>query len=372
MALFYSSGKDLIEMDELTERIVIGDIPTVEPRSKGLLEPAAGPNVPAFAEVGIGRPLSVEILTIYIGDAPRKFFGGRPDLLVVSGIKSVQTYDAAPRAINQIQKNIKDYQYLKPGAFSNGSSIVYYTPSLDASTVFISFELVVDSLRRDTIDAVSNLFAHTAGLPIFIPGQSYMLAGSAIVQLVGDLIDAFESAPYLVGSMDLRFLTSGIPVFQAGHYVIYNRDDRNEFRDHELSVVNDGFGNLTTTLIHKQSRAEYKGDAPYIIVNVDGRERPDLEGFTPKLASAAILDQFYGRNKGGQIVKTLESALDLFNDLSYRQRAERLLEKMKGYAPNSEEYILAKALLEAYLKNIRNELFRINLSEGDISEVQVG
>ncbi|MEN0005866.1 MAG: hypothetical protein AAF798_17080 [Bacteroidota bacterium] len=364
MALFYASNKGLIDLDEFNEELTINGttaLDTAAPKPKSLLAPADTPNIPSFSPVGIGKPLSVEILTVYTGDAPRKFFGGRPDLLVVSGIKSVQTYDAAPRAINQIQENIRDYQYLKPGAFSNGSSIVYYTPSLDASTVFISFELVVDSLRRDTINSVANLFSTTAGLPIFVPAQSYLLAGSAIIELVGDLTDAFETGPYLQGNMDLRFLTSGIPVFSSGHYVVYNRDDRNEFSNHELQVVNDGFGNLTASLIHKQSQEEYKGDAPYLVLNVDGKDRPDLEGFTPKLASAAILEQFYGRNKGGQIVRTLERALDLFNDFSYRQRAERLQEKMNTYAPNSEEFLLAQALLEAYQKNIRNELFKLDL-----------
>lgn len=371
MAILYSVGKSLVDFEELNERIAIGDFNTFQEKAQqeqeSFLVPAKNkeekPQEVSFSPVGIGKPLSVEILTVYTGDAPRKLFGGKPDLLVVSGIKSVQTFDAAPRAINQIEENIKDKQYIKPGAFSNGSPIVYYTPSLEASTTFLSFELVVDTLKRDTISAVENLFESASGLPVFAPASEYLIAGSIIVSIVSDLLDAFESPAFLSGTLDLRFLTSGIPIFRSGHYVIYNRSDLHDFREFKIGNLDDGFGNIMTALVHKGTGKEYKGDAPYIILNIDGRIRPDLEGFVPKLASAAILDQFYGKDKGQQVVQALETAVVLYNDMSFRKKGERMVDRLKEYPPTSEEYLLALSLFEAYNANIQNDLLRIELDE---------
>lgn len=368
MAILYSLGNALVDVDELNEHMLIGDLQRFQEskmaiRSRSTNQPDT---IFEFEPVGIGKPLSLEILTVYTGNAPRRFLGGKPDLLVVSGVKNLQTFDAAPRAINQIEENIKDFQYLKPGAFSQGSPLVYYTPSLDASTVFISFELVVDSLRQDTINAVSRLFQSAAGLPIFAPANSYLLAGGILIRIIGELANAFESRPFLKSSIDLRFLTSGIPVFKSGHYVIYNRTDREEFDGCEIRMVNDGFGNRTTALVNSFTAQEYKGEAPYMIINIDGRARPELEGFAPKLATASMLEQFYGNERDGQVIKALEEALELYNDLTHRLKAERIFKQLQDMPPNSDEYILAKALFESYANNIGHPLLQIKVDNGKI------
>ncbi len=346
MAISFVTDQSVIELSDLEDII-----------TRGL---AREHHAPAFTPIGIGKPLSVEILTVYTGDAPQKFLGGKPDLLVVSGIKSFQTFDAAPRAVNLIQENITDNRHLKPGAFSPGSSVVYYTPSLDSSTVFLSFELIVDSIRKENIDMVADMFLSAAELPVFVPANAFLLAGSTIISLVADLVNAFESAPYLSGSIDLRFLTSGVPVFRPGHYVVYNDGDKGLFQDYKIGLVDDGFGNFLSALVHKHTGQEYQADAPYLILNIDGRERPELDGYTPKLATASILEQFYGKQDGQQqAVVSLEKAMELYNDLNYREKAERILEKIGALPPDSDEFIIARALFDAYNRNIRNVMFRV-------------
>ncbi|HMQ59210.1 MAG TPA: hypothetical protein PKE06_01010 [Flavilitoribacter sp.] len=354
MAISFVSEQSMIDIEDLGKKLSNGTLESLE--TAKVLNAA---ETPQFSRIGIGKPLSVEILTVYTGDAPRKLFGGKPDLMVVSGIKSFQTFDAAPRAVNLIQENIADNRHLKPGAFSPGSSVVYYTPSLDSSTVFLSFELVVDSIQQENIDLVAGLFQAAAGLPVFAPANAFLLAGSTIVSMASDLANAFESKPYLSGSIDLRFLTSGVPIFRPGHYVVYNDDDKQAFRDYSIGLVDDGFGNMLTALVHKVTCDEYKGDSPYIILNIDGRERPELDGYTPKLASASLLEQFYGKREGQQVILSLERAMELYNDSIYREKAERVLDKIYDYPPDSDEFILARALFDAYNRNIRNPLFRV-------------
>lgn len=360
MALFYAAGDQLVDMEDINQQIALG---TWEPENgkNGNVERSAAP---PFAPVGLGKPLLVEILTTYTGNAPRSFLGGKPDLLVVSGVKGAQTFDAAPRAINQLVENINDRQYIKQSALSQGASIVYYTDCLENTTTLCSFELVVDSLQRNTIDSVSKMFATAAGLPIFVPANLYLLAGAILTKMVGELSNSLESRPFLADTLDLRFLTSGVPNFQAGHYIIYNAEDRKEFNEYKIDLKNDGFERTEVKLIHRQSGEEYRGDAPYMVLNIDGRNRPDLEGYAPKLASAALLEQFYGKkNRSAQVINTLESALILYNDFTYRQKAEQMLAKIQTLQVGSSEFLIAKMLFEAYINNIRNDVFKLELRD---------
>lgn len=361
MALFYAMGEQLVDMEEMNQRIAMEAFQaaaTTESNGNGTRNLTEN-----FTAVGVGRPLLVEILNVYTGDAPASFLGGKPDLLVVSGVKGAQTFEAAPRAINRLQEDIKDRQYLQQIAFDKGSSVVYYTDCLESTTTLCSFELVTDSLQKNTINSVSKMFAVAAGLPIFVPANLYLLAGAMLVKLTGELANTFEARPFLSDTLELRFLTPGVPNFRSGHYVVYNREDRNEFNDYKV-VVKDEMGRPEVRLCHRQSGEEYHGNAPYMIVVIDGRRRPDLEGYTPKLASAALLEQFYGKkNRPDQFIHTLESALELYNDLTYRKKAEQILDKIQTLPVGSDEFVLAKLLFDAYINNIRNDIFKLELQD---------
>ena len=74
--------------------------------------------------------------------------------------------------------------------------------------------------------------------------------------MLGELANAFESRPFLKSTLDLRFLTSGVPVFKSGHYVIYNRQDQEEFDGCVVGTVDDGFGNRTIALVNSFTARE--------------------------------------------------------------------------------------------------------------------
>ena len=87
MAILYSLGNSLVDVEELNEHIVIGDLKRFEDARTAVRSRSANSTeeTTSFEPVGIGKPLSLEILTVYTGNAPRSFLGGKPDLLVVSG-----------------------------------------------------------------------------------------------------------------------------------------------------------------------------------------------------------------------------------------------------------------------------------------------
>lgn len=388
MAVLYNFGNVLTDENELAEKAHIGKLrqfvnaashgeeKSIEFRHGRVTTKDLSDNshleLPDFTQPEIGKPLSVEILSVYTGDAPQKFFGGKKDLLVVSGAKAFSTFGRAPRAINQLVQKVEDNQYLQPGAFTQGSPIVYYTPAVDISTTLCSFELVADSFNREIFDVIGRLFSSAAGLPIFAPISGYLLVGGALVRTASKLSNAiFETAPFLREDIAFRFETPGVPILQAKQMVICNERDKQEFMAYQPGLTTEVGGNKRPVLIHRQTQKPYRGNAPYMMVSVDGRKRDALKEFTPKLASAAMIEKFYGSSLEVQEMDVLEEAMLLFNDFHYYKKAkdlEQSLMSLDGSTldPNSEDFRKATKLLNAYVNNIRNEVFRSDLSVIDL------
>jgi hypothetical protein len=313
---------------------------------------------PDFKPIEIGKPLSVEILTVYSGDSPNRFLG-KKDLLVTSGVKSIITHNEAPKAINQIVKKIEDNTHYVPSAYNVGCPVVYYTPALDMGTILCSFSLVADTFNEDTFENISGLLSKAGGIPIFAPASTVLLAGSLISGMIGKLGKAiFESKPFFRGDLNIRLETPGHIITKSRHIAIIEPSQIQEFNDFVPREVQFG-GNSQIRLVHNTNGESYDGDAPYILVSLDGRERNDLKSFSPTLASAAMLEKFYGTESQGQTIEVIQEAMELYSDLKYREKASNLKEKLSGMDGNSEEFKNSQKLLGAYLKNIQNDLLKI-------------
>ena len=381
-------GNKQVSADELKEKSALGTLKSLQtgtdPKARvafstgevtrsAVLE--STPETPGFTPIGIGKPMSIEILTVYTGDAPTKgLFSKTSDLLVVSGVKAVETFAAQPKAINQLVPKIGDNQYLQPSAFDQGSPIVYYTPSVVNDTTLCSFQMVTDRFDQDIFDQVASLFSQAAGLPIFAPQSSYLLAGSYLIKIAAKLGNALvDRGPFLSADLTLRFDTPDIPVSMAQNAVLY--DDRNQA---ELSGYEVRFDGGSLKLVDPSSGKAYSGDAPYIIVSLDGRERDSLQSFTPTIAQASMLEKFYGSgDPGGAVLQALGSALELYNDFESRQKAEgyaktldELKQKISALDPSAADYSTQKATLlasftktqtsyDAWRGRIEDELFQL-------------
>jgi hypothetical protein len=105
---------------------------------------------------------------------------------------------------------------------------------------------------------------------------------------------------------------------------------------------------------------EYGGDAPYIILGVDGKPEPTLEAFEPHLASAAVLEKFYpSGDRFGTTVDELGKALKLHNDLRFRLKAQDMKARLDRLEAGSLEYQRFSELYEAYRKNIQQPEFEM-------------
>ena len=318
---------------------------------------AAADPIVQHAPVGIGLPMCVQIVTIYTGDAPTTLFGGKPDMLVTSSVKGPATFEAAQRAINQIVPRTPVDTYLEPGAANvDGTSIVYYTPALQESELMFSFELCAEKFNKKALDQVTGMMNETGNIPMFFAAGQALVVGSKLVDLAGKMVKLlFETDPFLTDTLTLRIDMGGFRNFRSGFKLICSNKDRSFFEgDYELEMQTE-FGKDSYRLIRRGSKEEYRGNRPYMILNVDGRERRDLTNFEPRIASAAILSRFYGDNQQSQGFHILQEALQLQNDVSYLRRIRTYRREMEGLDPASEKFQELQTYVTAYEKNILSE-----------------
>lgn len=321
-----------------------------------------------FEPIGLGRPLAVELLAAWTGDAPgrslidRALGRSKPDLLVVSAAKAPQDPGTAPRAINQLVKDIDDRVLYRPSALREGAPLMYYSPAVVDATTYLSVELVVDSFSGAALSTLGGLMASAAGLPVFAPAATWLLAGSVVAR-AGDRVGhaLAETEPFLHASEDLRFDSAGFPVDLARFLVF--ADDRHlpELRGYRVRVDAEGQGSARVGLVHARDGSEYRGDVPFVIASLDGREREEFEGFKPAHATAALLERFYGTDALGATADVLREAMTLWNDLEYRTQALELIDALEGMARGSDERKAAEKRLKALVKNIVTEAFRQGL-----------
>ena len=403
MPYSYVFNDVVVSSDELSEKISLGALAAYEQALQsdptatlefrgGVVSPAAvlaGADPLPFEPIGIGRPLSVEILGYYTGDLPPWFGFRKPGMLVSSAVKAIEDYDAQARAVNQIVNEVDNRQYLQPSAGNEGSPIVYYSAALVPDTTFVDLNLSIDRFDEEVFSFLASLLKSAAGLPLFfVPGpggavaSTTLLAASVVVDKAGELGKVlFNSKTFLSDSIPLRFDTPGFFAFESQTIWATNtKNNSGELDGYKPKLVNGGTPQQHMVMCNAAGQ-KYEGPAPYIILNLDGRERPNLAGFKARAATSAILEKFVGSpDAGNQAVAILEEAMGLLNDATFREKAlatqtqlnavNRQIKKMKDdkedptgdpFTKKVAEQTALQARLQAFNGNIRQELFQLNV-----------
>ena len=314
---------------------------------------------PGFEVIGIGKPLSIEIATVYVGEYV-KFLGRKKDVIVVSGVKSAQTFNGTSRAINIKTHKAEENSFLNFTAFDDGTPLVYYTPSMDADSMQVSFEIMFDNFDKETFDTISGLMNSAAGIPVFLPAAGYLLAGAQLVKLGAGLADVlFSGAPNLAGTIPIQFNSPILPPTQPREYVLYNERDKEEFLDLKVAITITG-EIKKLRLVNKKTNDEYKGRAPYMIILLDGRAQIARKSFAPTLASASMLAKFYGpQQPSAEITGILKDAMQLYNDSAYKSKGEKISKRLKTTNKDSDEFKTLSSLYNAYKENIQDDAFQL-------------
>lgn len=320
---------------------------TPAPASSALEEVA--PYVP----IGLGKPLTIQIRHIYTGKYPKKsvFGGGGKDIAVVSGVRDYSVFAATARALNFIERNKKAGSHLKtPGAFVDGTPVVAYYPALTADSLTLSLELAVDDFSQEFVNSLGSAFETLGGVPLLLPHAGFLLGAGELLKLAGGLGNAlFDGKPEFSITEPLNFDIPGSEIATADFRVLTHSDTL----QHEY-IYDDKRG-----LVHKQHGELYKGEEPYAVVSLDGRERRNLAEFAPTAASASILKRFF--NLGQDVrtpIDTIVEGVKLASDMRFRNKALDVKKSLDKLSADSPDRAKLQTQYEALLKNIENDLFK--------------
>ncbi|UCH97193.1 MAG: hypothetical protein JSV88_10175 [Candidatus Aminicenantes bacterium] len=374
MAIFYALGDALVTEDELYEKEAQGSFASFNkmlskkrgdaalPFSTGLLTSKnivgfltspSGEKTP-FKPIGPGKPLTIEIRHVYTGKFPTaSFFDKTKDMLITSAMKSIATFNDAPRAINFLEKNVSaKYNYRNPAATEKGTPLVYYTPALTEKNTLLTLEIGFDEFPEELFKIAENVLKQAAGIPIFAFASSYLLGVGTITKILGNLASKlFDKSPVFKTTVPLTFLRPGAPVPQADFRLITEDDVDTAFLN-KFKISENG------QLVDAKGQP-YNGDIPYIVISLDGHQIDEYANFSPTSASAALLEKFF-KIKDGQkeSLEPLMDSLKLYNDWKFRKKADAFALDLKKLPPDSEEYKKKKEQYNAHVANILDDLLK--------------
>jgi len=304
-----------------------------------------------YEGIGIGKPLTIVIETIYLGDypdaVPWMYWEDIGDVLVTSAHKAFESFDAAPRAVHLLQEKAPRRTSLKAKAADQGSQLVYYTPAETRQAILFSVELSVD---RDLYKEVGNAFAKAVvaagALPVFAPAAPYLVAAGIAIPIATKAVNMLaRPQTFFAKHLELNLKRPGIELAQPGCLLLSPDTDDGGFDGYKLGpnhVLRDGKGKA------------YSGKLPYVVISLDGTEQSSLEGWSSTAASAALLERFFS---SGEIIsdalEVVTESMVLYNDIKYQKMAVEALEKSKGKKGASKTHY--EDLYNAYLKNIQTK-----------------
>lgn len=320
------------------------------------VEPAQ-PGGKPLSSIGIGKPLTVELVYASVGGMQ----DWSKDLLICSMVKQIPVFDAAPRAVNVLTTVGSKKRFARRiDSISAGepwTPVIYHSPSLSTRAIAVTVEATFDRFDPSILQTVGKLLKSAGGLPIFAPA-------SVVLGVTGELLD--------IGSRVLEKLIDGKPDFLDTFTISL---DRPGMRDtpasvqvlYQNSLSLDRLLQKNEVVFDEQRGLVYRSDPfrplettdPYFVLQVDGTPRPDYAQFSPNMASAALLERFLHHGNGNisldaEVLRILKTT----NDTIYRTRARELLDQAKALDPAAAGYadrlIELKTYFDATIGNVQD------------------
>ncbi|KZE94871.1 hypothetical protein AVP42_00798 [Agromyces sp. NDB4Y10] len=347
--------------------------------------------IAAFEPIGIGKPLTISISSVYAGPSRRD-----RALLVMSAVKDPQFDAPGVVAMHWWLERIGDRAFVPVNdAGIRGSKVVYYNPSVSELELTVSVKLKFDAFNRRAFDEWVDVAGEALTLPAFLGGtalgggvgaalgQALVSTGKGAARIaIRMLDDAIDGASPKSMDWSLSLAEPGRTPVGAG-YVLLVEDDlavRSEGGDRGAAIpggyvtipsrpdaereyleldgndfVVDGKG----VLRHRSAGSwpdgspykegdQVRGPFPYALVKVDGTERPALKKWKPAAITAEAASRFLNRSKES-LADQVSEALEDFGDLILLRQAADLEAAMTD-AKGAKKAALKKqfdAVLEA-------------------------
>ena len=313
--------------------------------------------------IGIGKPLSVEILSYYTGEFGRS--NRDKQLLICSSIKGFADINVNPKAINQLIMKAEERKLMIPSAASHGSQLLFYTKALDQSKIMINVEMGINRVNSNVLDGVANLVESASNVPAFLSAKSQLLIGAKAIRMGNKALEFFaESKPKLQDDLHINIDDDFFKDTESGVKVLVPNGKDMHFKDY-TPFLDNVLGNPCYKLIHKETKKEYSGELPYIFIGISGKERPSLDNFLPLLASQEILQDFFNERESiaNDTLNNLNEAMSLYNDMKYLKKANELARQLEDMNKDSDEYEKNLSLFEAYRENIMEDVIKKSISD---------
>ncbi|HEV7689398.1 MAG TPA: hypothetical protein VGO52_01175 [Hyphomonadaceae bacterium] len=286
-----------------------------------------------FVDIQFGKPLTVEIRYVYPGRFPKPgLFDKSKDLLVTSAMKSIASFNKAPRAVNFLVKDVVAREgHGMVAATDDGTPLVFYSPAVDMYNSVLTLEFGFRDFDPAVFKFLSDALKSAAGVPIFATSSFQLTFASSVVTLAGDVGKAiFEKPPTFKASEPIQFLRPGSSVSRAGFRLVTQTEA-------DYAVLKAYEVHESGKLIDKNGAA-YQGDIPYMVISMDGRANDSYKDFTPTAASAALLEDYFAiREQGVAELGALKRALELYNDYRQHKRVEELDEAEKAITDKTSD-----------------------------------
>ena len=301
------------------------------------------PAVTQFTPIGPNKPLTILIREVYTGDQPRTLLGGKKPMAVVTGLKDYSAYAASSRAVNFLVADgvAPGARFKTPSTFDQGTNVVAYSPAVLADSLHFTVEIAFDRFPDALAKTISGALGALGGIPLMMPAQGYFLAASTLISVGSNWADALIDGRASFSVTDLLdFNIPGAAPPQADFRVLCHFDASGMTHDPARGLVD-------------RSGALYAGSDPYVVVSLDGAERKSLASFSPTIASAAVLSQFFNMRDGAEAsAQAIVAGVGLASDLKYRGDAIQLKAELAAETDPAKKALQGK--LDATLKNIGN------------------
>lgn len=387
MGIFYAYGGALIDEDEIQSKTENGqfaefadqaerspgsaaiDFSTGRMRGdefrSGMAWPVAA-RLP-FEPIGIGKPLTIEIRHVYSGRFPKKnLFRRSADMVVTSAIKSSPVISEATTAINFLRRDVKARTgFSTPHADEFGTPVVFYSPALAQRNTTLTIKFGFDEFPGDQWDRFAEVLAGAAGMPLFSPASLHLHGASAVASLVSRLGETlFDRHAAFRATESITFARPGssIPV---ANFALMMPDEEAERQILKTHIIRGG------KLVHAQTDLPYDGDAPYVVISLDGRRNDELNHFMSKSAASLMLSDLSGvAGSESTHLEELQEAAEIYHDFRLRRRVDRIAREIAAEDPGSESATRLRLEREALIANIQTAALRPQTA-GDRSSVPI-
>jgi hypothetical protein len=319
-------------------------------------------DIDPYQGVGIGKPLTVTLETVYVGDYPDtvRWVPGRQsgDVLVTSAHKPFYAIEAAPRVVHMLKPDAPRNKVLEVTATELGSGLLYYLPAVTEPSIVFTVELSVDrDLNKELGASLSKAVTAAGALPIFATQAPYLLAAGALIPIAESAVGLLMRPQFFyTETVDLNFSRPGLAKAQPGRLVMYPEEA-------EQQLISTTYLGDDGRLKMRTDHTTYTGASPYVVISLDGTEEAAYEKWAAASASAALISRFH---KPDELVATalnvVTDGLGLYNDMHYRKAAEDALDRAEQATSDAEKKKYRERYT-AYRKNVQNKELRETLPE---------